>query len=151
MFSTNERKSTDRTIDFGGDLGRRRRQTSCGRKSAGKRLTASHVGGESAEGLEEGEPRGVGEVGSEDGGDDGTDLNASLVFVSVAEVVLDLLDEVGQVEGRDAVVHGVQQVGDSSSGVSGDLVGNSSPVGDDGVETAVFQAVSDRDEANSVD
>ena len=101
--------------------------------------------------LQETEEGQVGDVGSEDGGHDGSDLDTSSILVALSEVVVDLLDEVGEVERLYAGGHGVHQVGDSTSGVGANLVGNLRPVRDDRVETAELHGIGDRSDSQAVD
>lgn len=103
------------------------------------------------DGTEEGEPVDIRDVGGEDGSDDGSDLDTGLVVASVVNIRLDLSDEVGEVERADAAREGVQEVGDSTGGVGGDLVGDLGPVGDDDVESAVLQAIGDSNNSLAVD
>ena len=100
---------------------------------------------------QEGQESEVGDVGGEDGADDLSNLDSSGVVQSVVQIVVDLLDENVQVERVDALGHGVHQVGDTASGLGADLVGDLSPVGDDGVETAELERVSEGGEGTSVD
>jgi hypothetical protein len=99
---------------------------------------------------QEGQEGEVRNVGGENGSDDLSNLDTSGVVQAVVEVVVDLLDENVQVEGVDALSHGVHQVGDSATGLRADLVGDLGPVGDDGVETAVLERISERGNGSSV-
>ena len=97
---------------------------------------------EASHGLEEHDEVGVGDVGGEDGGDDGSNLDTSSIVVSVGQVVVDLRNEVAKVEGLDTLSHGVHEVSNATAGVVGDLVGDLRPVGNDGVETAELHGIS---------
>lgn len=105
---------------------------------------------EDGESAKEGEPSEIRNVGGEDGSNDGTNLDTSLVLLTVVEVIADLLDEVGEVEVADTSREGVHEVGNSATGVGSDLVGDLSPVGDDNVETTVLKAVGNRNDSHSV-
>lgn len=109
-----------------------------------KKLVLANEEHETSHSLEEGNVVGAGNVGGEDGSDDGTDLDASGVSHSVVEILGDLRNEVGEIEGLDALGHGVHEIGDATARVVADLVSHGSPVGHDRVETAELHRISDR-------
>lgn len=121
------------------------------KNSSDNLLTDKQEIGEIVESAEEGEPSVIGDVGGKDGSNDGSDLDSGLVVQTLVDIVVDLVDEVGKVERADATREGVQQVGNSASGVGRDLVGDLSPVRDDDVESAVLQALRNSDDTLSVD
>lgn len=106
---------------------------------------------ETSHSLDEHEVVGVGDVGGEDGGDDGSNLDTSGIVTTVVEILGDLGHEVGEVEVLDAARHGVHEVSNTTAGVVSDLVRDGRPVGDDRVETTELHGISDGSQAQTID